>query len=153
MRTAGSFPREILTVEDNPGDVLLMEVVLGDLQLPARLSAVGAGDEAVDFLFRRGDHAEAPVPDLVLLDLNLPRRDGWSVLAEIKGDERLRKIPVVVLTSSAAEHDLRRAWNNHANAVLTKPAGYDDYFQMLQKALEFWLESVSLPPREGARSA
>ena len=143
METAEPRSCKILTVEDNPGDVLLTRVALDDLGLFVSLSVVGAGDEAVDFLFRRGNHANAPIPDLVLLDLNLPRKDGWAVLDEVKADIRLRHIPIVVLTSSAARPDLLRAWEAHANAVMTKPADYEAYFLMLQKTFDFWLKTVS----------
>ena len=152
-------PIEILLVEDNPGDVLLTEEALKDSETPNRLSVVGDGEQATAFLHREGAYRQAPRPDLVLLDLNLPRKDGRQVLEEIKADDGLRSIPVVVLTSSSAEEDIVESYDLHANSFITKPVDLDK-FEKVMKAIEgFWLSCARLPGRgthgehETARSA
>ena len=137
---------DILMVEDNPGDVRLVQEALNDAKVRNPMEVVQDGVEALAFLRRTGQYANAPRPDLILLDLNLPRKDGREVLAEIKADERLRRIPVVVLTSSAAELDILKAYNLHANAYVTKPVDLDQFIKVVKSIEDFWLEIVKLPP-------
>jgi CheY-like chemotaxis protein len=138
-------PVEILLVEDNPGDVRLTRESLKDGKVQTRLSVVPDGDAALDFLHRRGDHAAAPRPDLILLDLNLPGRSGREVLADIKADENLRRIPVVVLTSSQAEQDIVESYNLNANCYVTKPVDLDQFMRVVRSIEDFWLTVVKLP--------
>jgi chemotaxis family two-component system response regulator Rcp1 len=139
-------PIEILLVEDNPGDVRLTREALVDAKVHNHLSVVGDGVEALAFLHREGQYANAPRPDLILLDLNLPRKDGREVLAEIKNDERLRRIPVVVLTTSQAEEDVLRAYDLRANCYVTKPVDLDQFIKVVQSIDSFWFTIVVLPP-------
>jgi CheY-like chemotaxis protein len=139
-------PVEILLAEDNPGDVKLTRKALEEGQLVNNLHVVNDGVEAMAFLQNEGDHADTPRPDLVLLDLNMPRKDGREVLEELKADEDLRRIPVVVLTSSDAEEDVVRSYELHANAYLTKPVNFDGFLETLGRLEEFWLQVVKLPP-------
>ncbi len=138
-------PIEILIVEDNPGDVRLTREALGDAKVRNRLHVVTDGDAALDFLYRRGAHADATRPDLILLDLNLPRKSGLEVLAEIKGDPSLQRIPVVILTSSQAEQDIARGYDLHANAYVAKPIGLEQFIAVVKSIEDFWLEIVKLP--------
>lgn len=138
-------PIEILLVEDNPGDVRLTQEMLKGSKILNRLSAVGDGEEAMAFLLRQGEYAEAPRPDLILLDLNLPRKDGGEVLAQIKTDARLKRIPVVVLTSSDAEQDILRSYDLHANCYVTKPVDLEQFIKVIKIIEEFWLTIVKLP--------
>ena len=140
-----SDPIEILLVEDNPGDVRLTRESLKDGKIHTRLSVVSDGEEALEFLYRRGRHAGAPRPDLVLLDLNLPRKSGREVLAEIKVDEHLRRIPVVVLTSSEAEQDILASYNLNANCYITKPVDLEQFIRVVRSIEDFWLTVVKLP--------
>ncbi|HXE56359.1 MAG TPA: response regulator [Gemmatimonadales bacterium] len=137
---------QILLVEDNPADVRLIEEAVRDAEIPGRIHAVRDGEEALDFLFRRGAHAQAVRPDLVLLDLNLPRKDGYAVLEKLKADPRLRRIPVVVLTTSASESDIRRAYDLHANAYVTKPVSLDRFLHIVRSIEDFWGSIAKLPP-------
>ena len=137
---------EILLVEDSPGDVRLAQEALKDGALPMRLHVVRDGVEAMAFLRRQGEYADAPRPDIILLDLNLPRKDGREVLAEIKADEDLRRIPVVILTVSSSEEDIRRSYNGHANCYITKPMNYQDFHHVVRAIQDFWYSVVSLPP-------
>ena len=137
---------EILMVEDNPGDVRLTVEALQEAKVANHLSVVSDGVEAMDFLRRRGRYAEAPRPGLVLLDLNLPRKDGREVLAEIKADPQLRRIPLVVLTTSSAEPDVLRAYDLHANCYITKPVDFERFMQVVRSIEDFWLAVVKLPP-------
>lgn len=139
---------ELLLVEDNPGDVELAREALRELPLALRLSVVHDGVEALAFLRRQGRHAAAPRPDLVLLDLNIPKLDGRGVLAEAKGDAALREIPIVVLTSSQAEPDVRRAYALHANCYVAKPVDLDQYFATVRAVVEFW-GTVAIRPHDG----
>jgi two-component system, chemotaxis family, response regulator Rcp1 len=141
---------EILLVEDNPGDVRLTQEALKECKIINRLHVVEDGVEAIEFLRRQGRYPEAPRPDLIFLDLNLPRKDGREVLAEIKGDEELRTIPTVVLTTSAAEEDLLKAYGLHANCYVTKPVDFEQFVQVIQRLEEFWFSIVKLPPKVGA---
>lgn len=138
-------PIEILLVEDNPGDARLAVEALKDSKVHNNLYHVKDGVEAMRFLRRQAEYADAPLPDLVLLDLNLPRKDGHEVLKEMKGDAKLRLIPVVVLTTSAAERDLIKSYNLHANAYVVKPMSLDQFVEVVQAIEEFWLSIVRLP--------
>jgi two-component system, chemotaxis family, response regulator Rcp1 len=144
-------PVEILLVEDNPGDVRLVREALRDGRIANSLVVCGDGDEAVSLLRDRAARG-ATTPALILLDLNLPRRDGRAVLAEIKNDPRLRLIPVVVLTSSAAERDVVESYERHANAYVTKPIDIDEFLAAIRALEGFWLSVVRLPPN-GASGA
>ena len=139
-------PVEILLVEDNPGDVDLTRETLLDSKLLNHMNVVGNGVEAMAYLRRQGKYAEATRPDLILLDLNLPKKDGREVLAEIKTDEQLRRIPVVVLTSSSAEKDILQTYDLHANCYITKPVNLDQFTAVVKAIEEFWFTIVKLPP-------
>jgi CheY-like chemotaxis protein len=139
---------ELLLVEDNPGDVELTRESLDEAKVRNRLSVVSDGVEALAFLRREGAYRDAPRPDLVLLDLNLPRMDGREVLAEIKADPVLRTIPTVVLTTSEAERDILAAYRLHANAYIVKPVDLDQFLGVVRSIEGFWLAVVKLPPEE-----
>ena len=139
-------PVQMLLVEDNPGDVRLTKENLRDAKIMVKLHVVGDGVEAMAFLRREGKHANAPRPDLVLLDLNLPKKDGREVLAEIKQDPDLKRIPVVVLTISNAEEDILKSYNLHANAYVTKPLNLEQFAKIVKAIEDFWLTVVKLPP-------
>ena len=141
-------PVEILLVEDNPGDVRLTREALKDAKVLNNLSVVPDGEEAMEFLRQRGKYRAAPRPDIVLLDLNLPRKDGREVLEEIKRDEGLMTIPVVVLTTSKAEEDIIRSYRLHANCDIPKPVDFDRFMEVVRQLENFWLAVVHLPPRE-----
>ena len=136
----------ILLVEDNPGDVRLIQEAFRDGKTHASLQVVEDGKEALSFLRREGAYAHAPRPDLILLDLNLPKKDGREVLLEIKGDGHLRRIPVVVLTASHAEEDILKAYDLRANCYVTKPLGFDRCIEVARSIEDFWLTVVKLPP-------
>ena len=138
-------PIEILLVEDNPGDARLTMEALKEAKIANRLSHVTDGVEALVFLRRQGKHAEAPRPDLILLDLNLPRKDGREVLAELKADESLRRIPVVVLTTSQAEDDIQKAYHLNANCYVSKPLDLNQFMTVVQSIEAFWLTIVKFP--------
>jgi CheY-like chemotaxis protein len=138
-------PIEVLLVEDDPGDVLLIREAFEDNKVANRLHVVADGVEAIEFMRQSGEHAEAPRPDLVLLDLNLPRKDGREVLAEVKNDDELRSIPVVVLTTSQAEEDVLRSYDLHANAYVTKPVDFDRFIEVVRQIDEFFVTVVKLP--------
>jgi CheY-like chemotaxis protein len=140
-------PIDVLLVEDDPGDTLMIKEAFEDNKVRNRLSCVSDGEEALAFLRREGEHAEAPRPDLILLDLNLPRKDGREVLAEIKDDEELSTIPVVVLTTSEAEEDIVRSYKLHANAYITKPVDFERFIKVVRQIDEFFVAVVKLPPR------
>jgi two-component system, chemotaxis family, response regulator Rcp1 len=144
---AGEQSVELLLVEDNPGDVLFTEEALRDLSAPVHLNIVGDGEEALLFLRRIGGFASAPRPDLILLDLNLPKISGAEVLAEVKRDPLLRRIPVVVFTTSDSEDDIRRTYDLHANCYITKPTGLNGYTEAMRSLENFWLSTAELPPR------
>lgn len=139
-------PVEILLVEDNPGDVRLAVEALKEGKVRNNLSVVEDGSEAMSFLRREGKYALAPRPDLILLDLNLPKKDGREVLAEIKADDSLRRIPVVVLTTSKAEQDILRTYDLHANCYITKPVDLEQFIAVVKSVEDFWLTIVKLPP-------
>ncbi len=136
---------EILLVEDNPGDVFLTQEALREGQFPHRLSVAEDGEQALRFLRREGAYKNAPQPDLIFMDLNLPKKDGREVLAEVKNDPALRHIPVIVLTMSEADQDVARAYKLHANCYLTKPIQMDDFLNMIRSVEDFWLRVVRLP--------
>ena len=138
-------PVEILLVEDNPGDVRLTREALKEAKVHNSLSVAGDGVEAMAFLHRQGSYATAPRPDIVLLDLNLPKKDGREVLAEVKADPDLRRIPVVILTTSKAEEDILKTYDLHANCFVTKPVDFDQFIKVIQSIEGFWLTIVQLP--------
>jgi len=138
---------QILLVEDNPGDVRLTMEALRGAKVANELHVVGDGGEAIEFLNRCGTHADAPRPDIVLLDLNLPRVDGNEVLAQIKSDPDLAKIPIIVLTSSSAEADIQRAYELHANCFISKPVDFTEFIGAVRSLEGFWLKIVRLPTR------
>ncbi len=140
-------PVEILLVEDDEGDVLLTTEALEASKITNNMHVARNGEEALRFLRREGDFAGAPRPDIVLLDLNLPRVDGREVLAQIKADDDLRRIPIVVLTTSEAEEDILRSYDLHANAYVTKPVDFERFLQVIQRIDEFFVTVVRLPPR------
>ena len=142
-------PIEVLLVEDDPGDVLLTQEAFAQHQVNNRLHVVRDGVEALEFLRKQGRWAASPTPDLVLLDLNLPRMDGREVLAEIKADETLRRIPVVVLTTSEAEEDVLRSYELYANAYVTKPVDFDRFIQVVRQIDDFFVTVVKLPRAGG----
>ena len=138
-------PIEILLVEDNPGDVRLTIEALRDAKVHNRVNVAPDGVEAMAFLRQEGKHADAPRPDLILLDLNLPKKDGREVLAEIKADDRLKHIPVVILTTSRAEQDILKSYDLHANCYVTKPVDLDQFISVVRSIEDFWLTVVALP--------
>ncbi|CAA7621150.1 MULTISPECIES: response regulator [Magnetospirillum] len=138
---------EILLVEDNPGDARLAQEALKEGRMASRLKVVVDGVEAMTYLRREGSFGDAPRPHLVLLDLNLPRKDGRQVLAEMKADPELRRIPVVVLTTSQAEQDVGRSYDLHANCYITKPVDLDRFISVVRSIEEYWCSVVTLPPR------
>ena len=140
------MPIEVLLVEDNPGDAQLTRIALEDSKISIHLSVVEDGVEAMAFLRKEEKYSTAVHPDIVLLDLNLPRKDGREVLAEIKGDENLKRIPVVVLTTSQAEEDILKAYNLAANCYITKPVDFDQFVKIVQSIENFWFAIVKLPP-------
>ena len=136
---------EVLLVEDDLGDVEMTREALAEGKVLNRLHVGGDGVEALEFLRRQGPHGDAPRPDLILLDLNLPRRDGRQVLAEVKSDPDLRRIPVVVLTTSEAEEDILRSYDLHANAYVTKPVDFDRFVAVIHQLDDFFISVVRLP--------
>jgi CheY-like chemotaxis protein len=147
MQSNAGEPIEILLAEDNPGDVRLTEKALEQGQILNNLHVVEDGVEAMKFLRREGEYAEKPRPDLVLLDLNMPRKDGREVLEDIRADPELRRIPVVVLTSSEAEEDVVRSYELNANAYLTKPVDFGGFVDIVERIEEFWFSVVKMPPK------
>jgi CheY-like chemotaxis protein len=141
-------PIEILLVEDNPGDVRLTQEILRDGKVRNNMSVAKDGVDAVSFLRRTGEYAGAPRPDIILLDLNLPKKDGREVLAEIKADPNLKHIPVVVLTTSSAEQDIIKSYDLHTNCYITKPVDLDQFIRVIRSIENFWLTIVKLPRGE-----
>jgi two-component system, chemotaxis family, response regulator Rcp1 len=137
---------DILLVEDNPGDIRLTQEAMKECRLRNRLFVAEDGVEAMRFLRREGKYAATPRPDLILLDLNLPRKDGREVLGEIKEDKDLRRIPVVVLTTSQDEQDILKSYNLHANCYITKPVDLEQFLKIVTTVEDFWFEIVKLPP-------
>lgn len=141
------IPVEILLVEDSPGDALLMKEALKGGRIAHNMQVVANGVDALDYLHRSGRFAEAIRPDIILLDLNLPRKDGREVLAEIKADPDLKKIPVVVITTSSSEEDILKTYNLHANCYVQKPLGWGQFLEAVRAIENFWFSIVKLPPR------
>ena len=139
-------PIEILLVEDNPADVRLTQEAFKEGKVRNNLNVASNGEEALAFLRRKGQFAKAPRPDVILLDLNLPRKDGHEVLAEIKTDPSLKRIPVVILTTSQAEQDILKTYDLHANCYVTKPVDLDRFLEVVKSVEDFWLTIVKLPP-------
>jgi chemotaxis family two-component system response regulator Rcp1 len=135
----------ILLVEDNPGDVRLVQEIFQDGKIYNRLQVARDGEQAMDYLYQRGDYQEAPQPDLILLDLNLPKKNGAEVLEEIKTHPSLHSIPVIILTASKAEEDIARAYDHYANCYLTKPIDLNQFISVVQQIKTFWLSIVQLP--------
>ncbi len=138
---------DILLVEDNPGDVRLAQEALKESKVRNKLYVVDDGVEAMAFLRHEGRYVGSPKPDLILLDLNLPRKSGREVLAEVKDDNDLKRIPVVVLTVSRAEEDIVRAYDSHANCYITKPLDFNQFMEVTKSIDDFWLSIVKLPPK------
>ena len=145
MSVPATLPIQILLVEDSPGDVRLTQEVLRDARIANDLHVVGDGEEAMAFLRQEGEYAGRPRPDLVLLDLNLPRKDGREVLSEINGDPDLKSVPVIVLTTSEAEQDILRSYRLAANAYITKPIDLNEFIAVVRSIETFWLSIVRLP--------
>jgi two-component system response regulator len=147
MKTIGAdaAPIEVLLVEDSPGDVRLTREAFKDAKVHINLHVASDGAEAMDFLNRQGKHPNVPRPDLILLDLNLPKKDGREVLEEIKESPALKSIPVVILTTSASDADILRSYRLHANCYITKPVGLDGFLEVVKSIDSFWLSVVKLP--------
>lgn len=139
-------PVQLLLVEDSPTDVVMTQEALGQMDLLSNLHVVEDGVEAVAFLRRTGSYGCVPRPDLILLDYNLPRKNGWEVLVEVKADADLKAIPIVVLTTSQAERDTLTAYSLHANCYVTKPVNLKDFIQAIHAIVTFWFTVVTLPP-------
>jgi two-component system, chemotaxis family, response regulator Rcp1 len=142
----GGDPVQILLVEDSPGDVRLTQEALRDAKIANDLHVVGDGEEAMQFLRKNGNFSKVPRPDLILLDLNLPRKDGREVLAELKDDPELCRIPVIVLTTSSAEQDILHSYNLRVNCYITKPIDLTEFISVVRSIEGFWLSIVRLPP-------
>jgi CheY-like chemotaxis protein len=138
-------PINILLVEDNPDDVLLTIEVLKDAKVKNKLHIAEDGEEAIQFLYNQGKFADTPRPDIILLDLNLPGKDGREVLMDIKEDPKLKRIPVVILTTSKSEEDIIEMYDHNANAYITKPVDFDQFINVVQTIEDFWLTIVKLP--------
>jgi two-component system, chemotaxis family, response regulator Rcp1 len=142
-------PVNILLVEDNPGDVRLTKEALRDAKVYNNIYVVKDGIEAMEFLRKEASFAHVSAPDLILLDLNLPRKDGREVLAEIKNDPKIKRIPVVILTGSKADEDIMKSYDLHANCYVTKPVDLNGFIKIMHSIEEFWFTIVKLPPKEG----
>jgi CheY-like chemotaxis protein len=142
-------PARILLVEDSPSDVRLTEKVMADARIANELHVVGDGVDALDFLYRRASYADAPMPDMILLDLNLPRKDGREVLQTIKADDTLKHIPVVVLTTSREEADVLQSYELHASSYIAKPIDLHEFIDVVRSIEGYWLSIVRLPVRDG----
>jgi two-component system, chemotaxis family, response regulator Rcp1 len=146
MSRLAGMPIEILLVEDSAADVRLTIEAMKEAKVANRLTVVDDGVKAMEYLRRRGSYCDAAPPDLILLDLNLPRKDGREVLHEVKADPTLRRIPVVVLTTSQAEEDILKAYDLHANCYITKPVDFEQFTRVVRTIEDFWLTVVKLPP-------
>ena len=144
-----SRPVNILLIEDNPGDVRLAQEAFKEGNINVNLDVVMDGMEAINFLRKVGDYEDSLTPDLVLLDLNLPKKDGREVLSDIKADPALRSIPVVILTTSNSEQDILNSYNLHVNCYINKPVDFDRFFDIIQKIEDFWLQTAILPSMVG----
>lgn len=140
-------PADFLLVEDNPGDVRLTQEALKSHKVQNNLHVVTDGEEALAYLRKQGKYKDVPRPDIILLDLNLPKKDGREVLAEIKSDQSLKSIPVVIITSSEAEQDIIKSYNLNANCYVTKPVNLDQFIKVVQSVNDFWLTIVKLPAK------
>lgn len=138
-------PIHILLVEDNEGDILLTTEALQDGKILNKITVARDGREAVDFLTKAGEYADAETPNLVLLDINLPKKNGFEVLQFIKSNQKLRHLPVIMLTTSSAERDISLAYNHHANCYITKPVDLSDFMEAILKMEDFWINIVKLP--------
>ena len=147
MEINGPQPIQVLLVEDSPGDIRLTQEALKDAKMHINLHVVRDGEAAMSFLMREGEYANAPRPDLILLDLNLPKKDGREVLQEIKESPTLKIIPVVILTTSAAEADILRSYLLHANCYITKPVSLDGFLTVVKSIEDFWMSVVRLPSK------
>lgn len=147
MTALGTQIVEILLVEDSEPDILLTEEAFAEARVANRLHVARDGEEALQFLRRQGKHAQAPRPDVILMDINMPRKNGLEVLEEIKGDPELRPIPVLILTTSQAEDDVRRSYSGHASGYVVKPVGFENFLQAIRAFEDFWLTFVRFPPR------
>jgi len=147
MEGIASCPIEVLLIEDNPADVRLMQEALKDSKILNNLHVTHDGETAMSFLRREGDYAAVPEPHLILLDLNLPGKDGREVLDEIKNDPALKHIPVVIVTTSATEEDILKSYCHHANCYVTKPVNLDQFIKVVNAIEDFWLTIVKLPKR------
>ncbi len=134
----------ILLVEDNPGDIRLTQEALKESQMEIHLDVVSDGEQAIDFLTRKGKYAEAARPHIILLDLNLPKKNGIEVLKEVKANESLKKIPIIVLTTSDADHDITKAYSLHANCYILKPVDFDDFAKVIKLVEIYWFKTVQL---------
>ena len=141
-------PLDVLLVEDNPGEARLAQEALAENKLALNLHIVRDGEQALAFVNREGEYADAPTPDLVLLDLNLPRKSGREVLASIKNNIELKRLPVVVLTSSQAEQDILESYNLHANCYIQKPLDFEQFIKVVKNVGNFWFSIVKLPKRD-----
>jgi chemotaxis family two-component system response regulator Rcp1 len=150
METIGTdaAPIEVLLVEDNPADVRLTQEAFKDAKVHINLRIAPDGEKAMAFLRREGEHTDVPLPDLILLDLNLPQKDGREVLKEIKENPKLKSIPVVILTTSESAEDILRSYQVQANCYITKPVNLDGFLKVVERIDSFWLSVVKLPPRE-----
>lgn len=147
MKPSFDNETEILLVEDNPADVRLVQEVFKEARIHNKMRVALDGDKAMQILRREGEYARASSPDLIILDLNLPKKDGREVLKEIKEDENLKSIPVVILTTSNAEEDLIETYKNNANCYISKPVDLDNFIKVVKIIEDFWLSTVKLPPR------
>jgi two-component system, chemotaxis family, response regulator Rcp1 len=136
---------EILLVEDNPGDIRLAREAFKESKVKTRLHIANDGIEALDFLLKKGKYIDVPKPDIILLDLNLPQKDGREVLSELKIDDALKRIPVIILTTSNSEEDIFKCYNLHANCYITKPMDFENYFKIISIIEQFWFSIVQLP--------
>ena len=143
-----TMPADILLVEDNKGDVRLLQEAFKDGKIVVNLHVVGDGVEALAFLHREGKHKDAPRPDMILLDLNLPKKDGREVLSEVKNDVKLKRIPIVVLTTSSSGEDILRSYDAYANCYITKPVDMDQFVSVIKSLENFWLTLVKLPKQD-----
>jgi len=144
-------PIEILLIEDNPGDVRLVKEALRTAKTPSRIRVAEDGFQAMEILLRQGEYARDPLPDIIILDLNLPRKDGREVLKEVKNDPVLRRIPVIIFTTSRAEPDILWAYDMHANCYITKPVDFQQFLTVIRAIESFWLNTVRLPPEKEDR--
>jgi two-component system, chemotaxis family, response regulator Rcp1 len=151
MRNMNIKPIDILVVEDNSGDARLIKEALNDDKIFSSLYIVNDGVEAMDFLRRKGKYKTAPEPDLIILDLNLPKKDGREVLAELKADDELKHIPIVIMTISQAEEDIIKSYNLHANCFITKPIDLNQFIKVVKSIEDFWFSIVKLPPKSDTR--